>query len=144
MLSRADTLAALAGLADELRTRSVDGEMVLAGRAAIVLLHDTRPATRAVDVILRTPAGPIRESVETVTQELGLEADGLNDRARIFASDVTLGETVFAKPGLLVRTASPEQLLAMKISAMRDSADYADARLLLESLGSSREAAWEG
>jgi len=50
---------------------------------------------------------------------------------------------VLASPGILVKTASVEQLLAMKLSAWRDDVDIADATRLLQELSGEREEIWQ-
>jgi hypothetical protein len=51
-------------------------------------------------------------------------------------------EILAAFDSLVVRSAAPQQLLAMKLSAWRDDVDIADARLLLSKLEGSRDGVW--
>lgn len=50
---------------------------------------------------------------------------------------------LYASESLVVRAASTQQLLAMKLATWRDAIDRADARLLLSHLKGSQEEVWE-
>ncbi|HRJ40641.1 MAG: hypothetical protein KJZ86_12165 [Caldilineaceae bacterium] len=52
------------------------------------------------------------------------------------------GPTVLTSPGIVVKTAAVEQLLAMKLSAWRDDVDIADATRLLQEIAGKREQVW--
>lgn len=73
---------------------------------------------------------------------LDLPTDWLNDGAKGYLHGLSLGEVVFRSPQLLVRTAAPAQLLAMKLSAWRDDVDIADAALLLTKMVGSGDEVW--
>ncbi len=49
---------------------------------------------------------------------------------------------MFERDALSVRALAPEQLLAMKLCAWRDSVDFDDARLLLSKLAGARTEVW--
>jgi hypothetical protein len=95
-----------------------------------------------VDAIVLDPRGAVADAAARTAAALGLPPDWLNDRARAFAIGTSSGAVVFSSDALVVRTASPVQLLAMKLSALRDSVDYGDAKALLQSLGGTREEVW--
>ena len=78
-----------------------------------------------------------------VAEELDLPPDWLNDGVKGFMAGLSSGPTVLASPGIVVKTASVEQLLAMKLSAWRDDVDIADATRLLQDVTGSREQIWK-
>jgi hypothetical protein len=57
-------------------------------------------------------------------------------------STASEGSVVFSADALTVRAASGVQLLAMKLSAMRDSVDDADAAAILARLSGAKEEVW--
>lgn len=142
MLTRELILNAFGALSDELRCRGVCGEAILVGGAIQVLVHQSRAATKDVNAIAMSPTALLRDAAAAVGPKLGLPADWLNDRARVFAAEVSVGDIVFATDHLVIRVASTEQLFGMKLSAMRDSVDYSDARTLLAALRGDREEVW--
>ena len=93
--------------------------------------------TRDVDVY-ELP-DDVRDAVAVVAAELELDESWMNDSARAFMRDASQGRVVFEGPGLTVRCAETEQLLAMKLCAGRDEADWEDATLLLSALGGDRD-----
>jgi hypothetical protein len=135
MLSAPQIQEAFDALSKELEAKGRVGEIVVVGGAALVLLFGARETTKDVDALFLHPeAADIRAAVTRVAALLDLPEDWLNDAAKGFMVGVTTGEEVHRSAGLLVTTASVEQLLAMKLAAWRDAIDRADARLLLENL----------
>jgi Nucleotidyltransferase of unknown function (DUF6036) len=119
-------------------------ELYLVGGAALVLLYESREATKDVDAFasLASMNQPLRAASAHVASQLTLPADWLNDAAKGFVQGLALGAVVIDKPGLRVRTLAPQQLLAMKLSAWRDDVDIEDARLLLGHLSGTRQDIW--
>lgn len=120
MLTRDDILRAFTAVAGDLRSRGEGGEIILVGGAALVLVYGARAATRDVDAISLRPSASLSAAALRVAAAQGLPVDWLNDRARAFASTASEGPVVFAADSLTVRAATGVQLLAMKLSAMRD------------------------
>jgi uncharacterized nucleotidyltransferase DUF6036 len=139
-LSKSDILHGLRELAKELGPSSPPREIAIAGGAAIVVLYETRQSTRDVDVVVSAPG--VREAARAVAARLGWPEDWLNDGAKGYLRGLSLGEVVMEGPGLIVRTLSPQHLLAMKLSAWRDDVDVADARVLLSNLSGDKQAIW--
>jgi predicted nucleotidyltransferase len=78
-----------------------------------------------------------------VASELELPEDWLNDGAKGFLNGLTIGPLLLSAPGIQVHQVTPEQLLAMKLSAWRDDTDINDARrLMLEFPNFELEALW--
>ena len=129
-------------LAERLRRRGVRGEVYRFGGAAMVLDFRARDATADADAVF-APHGPVREEARVVAQELGLPGWWLNDQASAYLpGGEDPGRRVWAAwPSLVVRTASAEWLLAMKVHAGR-AGDLGDVRILADHLGiDSAEAA---
>jgi hypothetical protein len=73
---------------------------------------------------------------------LGLPSDWLNTRASVFSIAPSEGRIVHQGAHLTVRSVATVQLLAMKLSALRDDVDYADARILVRECAGDRESVW--
>lgn len=143
-LSRSLILEALGLLADELPAES-PVEILVGGGAALVLLYGARESTKDVDalaVIAVEPAA-VRSAAARVADRIGLPEDWLNEGAKGFLHGLTHGEILYEKSALTVRAVTPQQLLAMKLSAWRDDIDIADARLLLSKLSGSGAEVWK-
>lgn len=145
-MHRTEIEQALGALNAALDERGQQARLILVGGAALALAFSARESTRDVDAIAIAIETPDRagflEVAASVGRSLGLPADWLNDRARGFASEVTSGATVWKGSALEVTVAAPEQLLAMKLSALRDDIDYEDAALLLRKLEGDKEQIW--
>lgn len=143
-LTRADIVTALGALAWELLGGRPREEIVVVGGAALVLHYGARAATRNVDVVVLGQAGAarVREAGARVAASLGLPDDWINDAAKGFVHGLALGETILDSPSLLVHSAAPRQLLAMKSCAWRDDVDIEDARLLVPRLPGGRQEIW--
>lgn len=107
----------------------------------MVLLYDARPSTKDVDAVLSDT--DVRKAAEGVAARLNLPEDWLNDGAKGFLHGLAPGEVVLQTPFLIVRSVTPQQLLAMKLSAWRDDLDIGDARLLLSKMQGGRDAIWQ-
>lgn len=111
----------------------------------MVVLYGARESTKDVDALgIESEArSSVFNAAAQVAAVLGLPDDWLNDGAKGYAHGLTLGPVLLDTPTLRVRTTSPAQLLAMKLSAWRDDLDIEDARRLLKECGSVREAVWQ-
>ncbi len=142
-LSAEDIMNALRELSEEMKADQRHAEIIVVGGAALVLLFEARETTKDVDAFFVQPAASeIRAAAERVAGRLGLPADWLNDDAKGFLVGITTGSILYEAPSLLVRAASIEQLLAMKLGAWRDAIDREDARLLLSKITGSAEDVW--
>jgi hypothetical protein len=143
LLSRREILDAFNALAKELPPGSPT-EIIIGGGAALVLLYGAREATKDVDALRIAPldSSSVRAAARRVASRVGLPEDWLNDGAKGYLHGLMPGEILFDSPSLVVRSAAPRQLLAMKLSAWRDDVDIGDARLLLSKLEGSRDGVW--
>ena len=55
----------------------------------------------------------------------------------------SVGPVIFSAPGIVVRRPAIEQLRAMKLCALRDDVDIADARRLLQELSGAYNDVWQ-
>lgn len=143
-LSAADIRQAFVALSEELERQGSEGEIVVVGGAALVLLYGARESTKDVDAFFIKPqASVLRTAAAAVANRLDLPAEWLNDGAKGYLVGLTIGETLHASPRLIVHAASMSQLLAMKLSAWRDAIDRGDARLLLSHMSGTADEIWE-
>jgi hypothetical protein len=119
-------------------------ELIVVGGAVMVLVYNARQATHDIDAIILSPKEVIkvRELAVNVAQELNLHQDWLNDGAKGYFIGISQGNTLLRSPGIIVRSPSVTQLLAMKLSAWRDDVDISDARRLLQELKGTQAEIW--
>jgi hypothetical protein len=143
-LSAAQIHEAFDTLADELARDHQRAELIVVGGAALVLLFHARDSTKDVDAcFLRPEASRVREAASRVASRLDLPDDWLNDGAKGYMVGISSGEILYDTPSLMVRAASTEQLLAMKLCAWRDAIDRSDAELLLSKLQLTKKETWD-
>jgi hypothetical protein len=123
-----------------------DIELLLIGGGVMVLVFQTREATRDMDVVILSTDEPaaIRGMARTVAAERGWAEDWLNEGAKGFMVGRSIGPVIFESPGIKVYRPALEQLLAMKLCAWRDDVDIADARRLLMELPPDYNEVWKG
>ncbi len=145
LLDRQALTQALTRLGEIAQTDGDTLELLLMGGTLMVLVFESREATRDVDVLILAPpeASRVRNYARTVAAEFGWPDDWLNDGAKGFLVGISDGPVVFSAPGVVVRRPSFEQLLAMKLCAWRDDVDISDARHLLSMLQGTRDDVWE-
>ena len=134
LLDRALLKQAFDLLASKLAHRHVVGEVHVFGGAAMVLVFDSRVATRDVDATF-APDGPMLDASREVAEELALPPGWLNNQASSYVSSrAGRGPQVYDHPNLRVMSTPVEHLLAMKVRAARPTRDADDLRLLLRTL----------
>jgi hypothetical protein len=145
-LTRNDVIAALTRLGQLAQAEGREAELLLVGGGLMVLVYETRPSTRDVDVVVvpSEDGQRVRALARTVAGEFGWPDDWLNDAAKGFMVGLSQGPVVFSAEGIVVRRPAIEQLLAMKLCAWRDDVDVADARRLLDELTGTYDDVWRG
>ena len=139
-LSKARIEELFHALDEELRQRSVVGELHVVGGAVLCVALNARPATRDVDAYFE-PTKIVREAAARVGKRLGVPANWLNDAAKGFMSRDGDYRPFLELENLRVLMAQPEYLLAMKCLAFRLGAEFhdeADVRYLLRYLNIER------
>lgn len=135
----ADRIKALLDQLDtRLRTRGMAAELYVVGGAAVLATTGLRRVTRDVDVTHLDPA--VLDEARLLGEEEGLPADWLSSAAGAWAPPGHHQEAPAARPGLTVRYASSEELLAMKMIALRTQ-DAPDIVALAGQLGLIGESA---
>ena len=129
-LTRDQMVAALERLGAKLQERDIDASLYVVGGAALAFAFMRDRVTRDIDAIV-APNQEVFAAAREVGDELALPEEWLNDTASAFLPEVQLdqGTLVFEAPGISVRTAPAEVLLAMKILAGR-AKDLDDIRTL--------------
>lgn len=121
-------------LNDELKRRSVIGEVGICGGAVMCIVFKARESTKDIDGVF-APAAEIRAAVAAVAGEMGLQDDWLNDAAKGFFTSNFPRQDVLNFSNLRVWAPVPEYMLAMKaISARFDSYDKDDLTYLIRHL----------
>lgn len=134
-MRRDEIVELLTELGSRLASRGVEGEMYVAGGAAIALAFDSRRATNDIDAVFE-PKNVIYAVAAELAVERGLPAGWLNDAVKGFlAAADPEAALVLEVPGLRVSTASPRILLALKVLSHRVGEDEDDVRLLAAALG---------
>lgn len=143
-LTKQEIIVALKRLGELADQRGSQVELLLMGGAAMVLMYNARLSTQDVDVFILSPPETrvVRELAKQVAQEYNLPEDWLNDGAKGYLMGLSQGPTIFSDPGIIVKSFSATQLLAMKLSAWRDDVDIEDARRLLQEMPGKKEDVW--
>lgn len=122
-------------LNEELRTRSVTGEVGLCGGAVMCLVFKARASTKDVDAIF-APARALREAAKRVARRLHVPEDWLNDAAKGYFLSDPPRQSVIELSNLRVWAPTADYMLAMKcVSARFDTHDRDDVIFLIRHLG---------
>ncbi len=143
-MTRDEIVAALQELDTELSRTGERATVLVAGGVVLALGFQSRESTRDIDAVEVTSSDARRfeADVQIVAARRGLPSDWINTRAAAFAVGRSEGQPLYSGAALELRSVSSEQLLAMKLSAMRDDVDWADAGVALRALSGSREEIW--
>jgi len=140
-LTRDEIIDGIRDLITRLRDAGHTATIQIVGGAAIALTVDgDRQATVDVDGPI-TPLEEVKAVARQIAGERDWPADWVNDKAKIFLPD-DMGRspewvTLYDEDGILVQTASPAMLLAMKLRAVerRGLRDMEDVAVLLAVIG---------
>ncbi len=122
-------------LNDELRTRSVTGEVGICVGAVMCLVFKARASTKDVDAIFAPPK-VMREAAKKVARRLGVPGDWLNDAAKGYFLSDPPRQSVIELSNLRVWAPMADYMLAMKcVSARFDTHDKDDVVFLVRNLG---------
>lgn len=136
MLDKRKIKQAFEALNTKLREQGISGDIVIFGGAYMVLVLDTRVATKDVDAIFK-PATDIRKAVLEVAESLNLPEDWLNDGVKGFlpSKGNEKGSKMMNFSNLKIWTPKAEYILAMKCMASRsETKDLEDIRNLINYL----------
>jgi hypothetical protein len=128
-------------LNDELRSRSVMGEVGICGGAVMCLVFNARESTKDVDAVF-APTDIIREAAKKVARRIGVAEDWINDAAKGYLVGDPPRQTVLEHSHLRVWAPPADYMLAMKCVAARfDTHDRDDVAFLARHLGLTTAAA---
>lgn len=139
--NRAEILALLRQLGEELDGLGLRGEIFVVGGAAMALAYNVRRSTRDIDAVFE-PKLRIYRVASEIARRHGLDHGWLNDSVKgLLPGPDPAPQEIAELPGLRVCVASPEYLLALKVAAARVDRDADDIRVLADvlGLGSARE-----
>jgi hypothetical protein len=126
LLARDELLGLLEEIASQLEAEGRHGHLFVVGGAAMALAYNTRRATRDLDAVFE-PKSVVYDAARRVGLKHGLPPDWVNDAVKGFLpGEDPNATTVFDRPGLSVRVASPRYLFAMKAIAARIERDADD------------------
>ena len=135
--TRKDIEDLFAALDVRLQARGVAATVYVVGGAAIAL-RDVSSDRRTADVdALMVPEEQVLEAAREVAAERGVRSTWLNSAVRPYVPPLSEALQPPGAPGLKVRTAPDEHLLAMKIVAARGQRDMRDIVPLARRLGLS-------
>lgn len=121
-------------LNQELSAKQVVGEVGICGGAVMCLVFNARMATKDIDGIF-SPSKEIREAVERVARNRGIDKDWLNDAAKGFFYTNPPKQDILHLSHLRVWAPQADYMLAMKaISARFDTHDKDDLIFLIHHL----------
>ena len=145
LLSQTEITQALIRLGELAQGQGYTIELLAVGGAVMVLKYQTRQSTHDVDAVIIAPAQAsiVRKLAEQVAEEYEWPLDWLNDGAKGYLVGFSEQELLFTAPGIIVKSPSVPQLLAMKLSAWRDDVDIADAQHLLKQLSNDQQRVWQ-
>lgn len=125
--SRKQLQELLEAFADRLAERGQRVHMFVVGGAAMSLVYDDRRTTRDIDAVWSGDSS-VREIIDDLAEEQDLPHDWLNDGVKGFMpGDDDHAVQIFTSDSLVVHVASPEYLLAMKLTSARGGRDFDDA-----------------
>jgi len=120
VLHKADILAHIGEVGDELASQGLTGTLVVVG-GSYMALHDLRDSTADVDSVTRL-SDEIKAVITTIATRHGLRPDWLNDNAAMF-SPAGLNEddcdVLFQHTNLTILGPPASQVFLMKLSASR-------------------------
>ena len=115
-------------------------EIIIAGGAALTLVHGARDSTRDIDAIFE-PKAELRPIIEEIAAEKGLPKDWLNDGVKGFITKEMKYSELLCYSNLKISTIDTEPLLAMKLTSARQvSQDMNDSLFLMKQLDIQSEA----
>ena len=134
MLTKSKIEQSFKALNDELAQQHLFGDILIVGGSYMVLVFDSRPATKDVDAVFK-PAAELRKAALKVADNLQLPEDWLNDGVKGFLPSKQEKIQLLSFSNLKIWVPQPEYILAMKCVAARpDTSDRNDIVTLIQHL----------
>jgi hypothetical protein len=119
-------------LNEKMKKNNIQGELIIGGGAAMILVHNVREFSGDIDAIIN-PREPIKKLSKEISKEFDMDPDWLNDDFKGFIYDNFPTEDFISFSNLNIKVFAPECLIAMKINAARiDKYDMEDLIFLLK------------
>jgi len=140
-------LSLLAQLSRKLSTIDEHIDLLLFGGGAMALYYGARDKTQDLDAVVRGASlHLVNDLIVDVAYEQGARKDWLNNQGAHYITQEILDSALdfITLPGIQVKVACPEAMLALKISSMRsdlETPDEADVKFLLKKLNVKDEQA---
>ena len=125
-------------LDDELCKRRASGELYVIGGARMAYGLNRARRTMDIDAVCRAGRTAIRNAAATVREKHKLRSGWLNEGAAGMLPTTSDNHevTLFSGKNLKVLGASPERMLALKVSSLRDK-DWKDIKPLMTATGAT-------
>ena len=131
MLAKDVIIRCLKRLGEELKEIGVNGEILLAGGAAMCLVHSARDMTKDIDALYE-PKVVINQLAKAIAEQENLPEDWLNDGVKGYIGHNAPANDFMVFGNLKVSAVAPEYLLSMKLMSSRfGETDADDIRFLL-------------
>ncbi len=135
MLKKDELTKYLEILGERLAKENLHGEIILAGGAAMCLVHSARDMTKDIDALYE-PKSDINRLVGAMAEDYGLPKDWLNDSVKGFVNENVETQGFMKYGNLKISAVTPDYLLAMKLMSSRvEGQDYNDIKFLFRKLG---------
>lgn len=136
-MTKEELLDYLTQLNNKMKLADIKGELHIYGGAVMCLVLEARQSTKDIDGWF-VPTRDMRELIEEVANDNGIDKNWLNDGVKGFISSNDNTESFLSLTNLEISTALPEYVFAMKCMAVRkdaDSKDIDDIKFLINYLG---------
>ena len=126
-------------LGSRLKAKGIQGEILLAGGAVMVLVVKSRDSSVDIDAVFVHAGVEIRAIAAEMARDLGLAPSWINDHVKVFIGKKAPTVVLYRLPGLTVSMVSLEYMFYLKAWA-DDPKDFSDLRALARRLGLRNEA----
>ena len=130
MLTKDLIIRCLKRLGEELKKIDMNGEILLAGGAAMCLVHSARDMTKDIDALYE-PKTVINKLTKIIAEQENVPEDWLNDGVKGYIGDNVPVDEFLVFDSLKVNVVAPEYLLSMKLMSSRYGETDADDILFL-------------
>lgn len=136
MLTKEKMLHLFGLLNDKLKKNGQRGEVYIVGGASMCLVLNARASTYDIDALFE-PKTEINKYIKEIAAEEGIKEDWLNDGVKGFINENLQTKLYLELSNLIIYSATPEYIFAMKAKAARtdeESFDAEDLKFLIEYL----------
>ena len=117
-ISKKEMLSFFEEINRRLAFKNKQGEIIIAGGAALTLVFSARDSTRDIDAIFH-PREDMTKIIKSMADEYNLNQDWMNDGVKGFITDKMKFEQLYSYSNLTVSSIDATGLLAMKLTSAR-------------------------